>query len=84
MLSHLQVLHDKFNTIESWELTAVEAAITEVLQQFDISFGKLGKPLRYILTQGLSGVGLADLCCLLGKKVVLARIAEVVVYLQDK
>ncbi len=54
-------------SLESFEKTSIEECFSSILEKHSIGFGKLGKPVRFALTGSPAGLGIPELCCLLGQ-----------------
>ena len=62
--------------IEDWRDEALKQVLSDVLKELNISFGKLGKPLRFALTGGAPSPDLSRVMQWLGKSRCLQRIRK--------
>ncbi len=76
--SYFARLLDTLEAVEDWHAEALQAALSGVLKELDISMGKLGRPLRYALTGGAPAPDLSRVMQWLGKERCLRRIREAV------
>ena len=74
--SYFARLLQTLEATEDWRAETLQSALSEVLQDLDISMGKLGKPLRFALTGGVPGPGLSRIMQWLGKDRCLRRIRK--------
>ena len=77
ILTNLRV---KFLALETWTASNVQNLIQEVVDEFDVGFGKVGLPLRLALTGSTNSPSIDLTAELLGKEKVAARIEKAVNY----
>jgi len=53
--------------LEPFDPASIEKSFSDVLEEHSLGFGKLGKPVRFALTGSAAGLGIPDLCMLLGR-----------------
>ena len=70
----------KIENIQHWELDLLENAINNYIENRNIKFISLGKPLRLLLTNMESGPSISNILMILGKKNSILRIKE---YIRD-
>jgi glutamyl-tRNA synthetase len=75
ILTNLRV---KFLALETWTASNVQNLIQEVVDEFDVGFGKVGLPLRLALTGSTNSPSIDLTAELLGKEKVAARIEKAV------
>jgi len=76
----LQTLHDAVSALEVFTPAAIDACVQATVAQLDVGFGKIGLPLRLALTGNTATPALDQTLALLGKDVVLERLAAAVKY----
>jgi glutamyl-tRNA synthetase len=75
--SVLQAVHEKLSVCE-WGVESIHVALNEVATERQIGMGKIGMPLRLALTGGLQSPSIDATSHVLGRQVVLDRIARLV------
>jgi glutamyl-tRNA synthetase len=75
--SVLQAVHDKLSSCE-WKVESIHAALNEVATEKQIGMGKIGMPLRLALTGGLQSPSIDATSHVLGRAVVLDRVARLI------
>lgn len=72
--TYIQALYVKLDDLQDWTKDSVEHAFKETLQALEVGFGKLGQPLRIILTASRFSPGIYDILLVLGRDRTLARL----------
>jgi len=62
------------NSINNWDYGIINLEIKDFLEQNNIKFPVLGKPIRYLLTNDYNGPSITDIFMLLGKEQSLERL----------
>ncbi len=83
-LAPLQRLLDRFQALESWDLTEIHAVIEAVTVELEVGMGKVGQPLRVAVTGGSFSPPIDQTVELLGKDRSIARIERAIDYISVK
>ncbi len=75
-LPRLERLRAGLKELDVWEADALNQFLQDFAQKEGIGFGKVGQPLRAVLTGGAPAPDLGVTCALLGRDEVLARISD--------
>lgn len=71
---YLQAVMDKLQRLEDWQQSALHDSVSEVVDEKQVGFGKVGMPLRLALTGGKPSPNIDEIMLLLGKDKTLAAI----------
>jgi glutamyl-tRNA synthetase len=77
----LQSLLGKYKVLEDWSAAAIHHVVEEVVNEFEVGFGKVGQPLRLAVTGHGKAPGIDITLELLGKDRTLARIQQAIDYI---
>ncbi len=83
-LAPLRRLLDRFQALESWDLTEIHAVIEAVTVELEVGMGKVGQPLRVAVTGGSFSPPIDQTVELLGKDRSIARIERAIDYISAK
>lgn len=72
----LGCVHADLSDVAAWDADGLEVALRRSAEAQDIGFGKIGQPLRAVLTGGANSPGLAQVMVALGRDETLARIGD--------
>jgi len=78
--TRLQTLHDALAALDEFSAPAIDACLQATVAQLEVGFGKVGLPLRVALTGNTATPPLDQTIALLGRDVVLQRLAAAVKY----
>ncbi len=79
-VSILKDIHQILNQIEIWADEEIEKEVKQYIIDYDLSFGKVGQPLRLTLTGVLGGPSIFSIMAILGQTVTLHRIQSAITY----
>ncbi|MCP4469943.1 MAG: glutamate--tRNA ligase [Gammaproteobacteria bacterium] len=83
-LAPLRRLLDRFQALESWDVTEIHAVIEAVTVELEVGMGKVGQPLRVAVTGGSFSPPIDQTVELLGKDRSIARIERAIEYVSVK
>ncbi len=84
VLGPFAMLKDKFAAMDDFSQESQEAVFTEIMEKFDLKFGKIAQPLRVALTGKTVSPGIFEIIEVLGKDRVLPRLEKAVAYMQER
>jgi len=67
---------DKLESVETWSVEAIEAAIREIAESEELKLGKVAQPLRAAMTGTNVSPGIFDVLDVLGREEVLGRLRD--------
>ncbi len=82
-LDALQAIHDGFADCD-WEPGAIQAAIDQVLDQFELKLPKLALPIRVAIAGKAATPAIDITLHQLGRETTLARLQRAIVYIQER
>ena len=83
-LGPFAMLKEKFAAMDDFGQKSQEAVFTEIMEKFDLKFGKIAQPLRVALTGKTVSPGIFEIIEVLGKHRVLPRLEKAVAYMQER
>ena len=81
--NHLSLLKEQLESLEIWEQTHIKEVIDRVVLDLEISFGKIGLPLRLALTSRVNSPSIDLVCEILGKEITLRRLEKFLTKIQN-
>ena len=84
VLEPFAMLKDKFAAMDDFSQESQEAVFTEIMEKFDLKFGKIAQPLRVALTGKTVSPGIFEIIEVLGKDRVLPRLEKAVAYMKER
>ncbi len=81
-IAPLQAVRAKFAAMSNWQAEPIHAAITEVVAELEVGFGKVALPTRIVTTGGTASPELDQTLALLGQTETLARIDAGIAYIE--
>ena len=84
VLEPFAMLKDKFAAMDDFSQESQEAVFTEIMEKFDLKFGKIAQPLRVALTGKTVSPGIFEIIKVLGKDRVLPRLEKAVAHMQER
>ena len=82
-LQPLQMLHDMFAELDSWNAKKIHQVIQQITEQLQVNMGKVGQPLRVAVTGGSFSPPIDQTAELIGKEKSLARILRAIQYIKS-
>lgn len=79
--TYLQAVANKVRTLSNWQQADLHDVVATVVEAHDVSFGKVGMPLRLALTGGKPSPNIDEIMWLLGKEKTLQAINAAMDYL---
>jgi glutamyl-tRNA synthetase len=77
--AQLRTLADKLETLDPWEVTAVEAAVRDFAAAANLKLGQVAQPLRAALSGATTSPGIFEVAAVLGRSETIARIRDAAV-----
>ncbi len=77
-LQPLQLLLEKFQQLESWDVERIHDVIQQVTEELEVGMGKVGQPLRVAVTGGSFSPPIDQTVCMIGKATSLQRIQRAI------
>lgn len=84
VIERLQLLRDKLNTVESFDVGEIENTIRTLARELNIGVGKLIHPMRLAITGTTVGPSLFHLTAILGKNKVIDRLDKAIEFLSQR
>jgi len=83
VLEPLDALKEKFSSLDTWEVSSIERAFTDVLDSLDLKLAKVAQPLRVVLTGKTVSPGIFEIIEVIGKERVIERIEAGINYIES-
>jgi glutamyl-tRNA synthetase len=77
--AQLRTLADKLETLDPWEVAAVEAAVRDFAASANLKLGQIAQPLRAALSGSTTSPGIFEVAAVLGRSETIARIRDAAV-----
>jgi len=84
ILEPLATVRNRLAALEHWGETQISESIRDVADEFDISLGKLGQPLRVAVTGGPVSPPIETTLWLVGRDRTIARIDRGITYIENR
>ena len=81
--NQLSLLKDRLKELKSWDQNDIKAVIDKVIFDLEISFGKIGLPLRLALTATVNSPSIDLVCQILGRDVTFNRLENFLIKIRD-
>jgi len=81
---HLRAAIDGLKNIEQCDAVSVQAMVKQIIEQLNIKIVQLAQPMRIALIGKSSGPGVFELIAILKKEESLARLQQLLTYIQDR
>jgi glutamyl-tRNA synthetase len=82
-IAPLKKLHEGFSALTTWEKTALHAVIINTGEALALKLGKVGQPLRIVVTGGPVSPPMDITLALIGRKRVLERIEKGIAFIEE-
>ena len=84
VLEPFAMLKEKFAAMDDFGQEIQEAVFKEIMEKFELKFGKIAQPLRVALTGKTVSPGIFEIIEVLGKDRVLPRLEKAVAYMKER